>query len=55
METYLVLLEETFEKIADVLQLVTPTTFLIVDSTPLVDLYDMEQAGVTLQWKIPRL
>ena len=24
------------------LQLVTPTTFLIVDSTPLVDLYDME-------------
>jgi transposase len=24
------------------IQLVTPTTFLIVDSTPLVDLYDME-------------
>ena len=39
---YLGLLEETFEKIADMLQLVTPTTFLIVDSTPLVDLYDME-------------
>jgi hypothetical protein len=39
---YFDLLEETFEKIADILQLVTPTTFLIVDSTPLVDLYDME-------------
>ena len=39
---YLGLLEETFEKIADMLQLITPTTFLIVDSTPLVDLYDME-------------
>jgi hypothetical protein len=39
---YFDLLEETFEKIADMLQLVTPTTFLIVDSTPLVDLYDME-------------
>ncbi len=39
---YFDLLEETFEKIADILQLMTPTTFLIVDSTPLVDLYDME-------------
>jgi hypothetical protein len=39
---YLNLLEETFGKISDMLQLVTPTTFLIVDSTPLVDLYDME-------------
>jgi Transposase domain (DUF772) len=39
---YLNLLEETFEKISAMLQLVTPTTFLIVDSTPLVDLYDME-------------
>ncbi len=39
---YFDLLEETFEKIADILQLVAPTTFLIVDSTPLVDLYDME-------------
>jgi transposase len=39
---YLTLLEETFAKIADILQLVAPTTHLIVDSTPLVDLYDME-------------
>jgi IS5 family transposase len=39
---YLRLLEETFRKIADMLQLVTATTFLIVDSTPLIDLYDME-------------
>jgi hypothetical protein len=29
------------------LQLATPTTFLIVDSTPLVDLYDIE-ATVTV-------
>jgi transposase len=39
---YLGLLEETFAKISGLLQLVTPATFLIVDSTPLVDLYDME-------------
>jgi hypothetical protein len=39
---YLNVLEESFAKIAGMLQLVTPTTFLIVDSTPLVDLYDME-------------
>jgi transposase len=39
---HLPLLEETFIKIADMLQLITPTTHLIVDSTPLVDLYDME-------------
>jgi len=39
---YLCLLEETFRKISGMLQLVAPTTFLIVDSTPLVDLYDME-------------
>ena len=39
---YLDLLEETFKKDVGMLQLVTPTTFLIVDSTPLVDLYDME-------------
>ena len=39
---YLGLLEETFAKISCMLQLVTPTTLLIVDSTPLVDLYDME-------------
>ncbi len=39
---YLDVLEETFKKISAMLQLVTPTTILIVDSTPLVDLYDME-------------
>jgi IS5 family transposase len=39
---YLSLLKETFEKISSMLQLVSPTTFLIIDSTPLVDLYDME-------------
>ena len=39
---YLRLLEETFEKASGMLQLVMPTTLLIVDSTPLVDLYDME-------------
>ena len=39
---YLSLLEETFGKISRMLQLMSPTTFLIVDSTPLVDLYDME-------------
>ena len=39
---YLVPLEETFAKISNMLQLVTPTTHLIVDSTPLIDLYDME-------------
>jgi IS5 family transposase len=39
---YLSLLEETFRKISNILQLAVPTTFLIVDSTPLVDLYDME-------------
>src|SRR5665647_335827 len=39
---YLSSLEEVFAKISGMLQLVTPTTLLIVDSTPLVDLYDME-------------
>jgi len=39
---YLSLLEETFEKISGMIQLMSPTTLLIVDSTPLVDLYDME-------------
>ena len=39
---YLNNLEETFGKISGMLQLMSPTTFLIVDSTPLVDLYDME-------------
>lgn len=39
---YLGVLQEVFEKIAGMLQLAMPTTLLIVDSTPLVDLYDME-------------
>jgi transposase len=39
---YLNVLEETFDRISDMLQLVAPTDFLIVDSTPLVDLYDIE-------------
>ena len=39
---YLSLLEQTFRKISDMLQLIAPTSILIVDSTPLVDLYDME-------------
>jgi transposase len=39
---YFSLLEETFRKISEMIQLVTPNTFLIADSTPLVDLYDME-------------
>ena len=39
---YLRLLEETFINIADMLQLIEPTKAVIVDSTPLVDLYDME-------------
>jgi transposase len=39
---YLSLLEETFINIADMLQLIEPTKSVIVDSTPLVDLYDME-------------
>jgi transposase len=39
---YIGLLEETFERIANMLQLVTPNTLLVVDSTPLVDLYGME-------------
>ena len=39
---YFSLLEEVFRGIADLLQLVAPTTHLIPDSTPLVDLYDVE-------------
>ena len=39
---YLTILEETFKKIADIIQVIVPTTTLIADSTPLVDLYDME-------------
>ncbi|MCW3995238.1 MAG: transposase [Candidatus Bathyarchaeota archaeon] len=39
---YLGILEETFVNIADMLQLIEPTKAVIVDSTPLVDLYDVE-------------
>lgn len=39
---YMDLLEQTFHKTADMLQLIEPTKTVIVDSTPLVDLYDME-------------
>jgi len=39
---YLNILEETFLNIADMLQLIEPTKTVIVDSTPLIDLYDME-------------
>lgn len=49
---YLSLLEETFRKISGMLQLVMPTTLLIADSTPLVDLYDMEAGwGYTTRGK----
>lgn len=36
------LLEETFLKMSGMLQLGMPNTIVVVDSTPLVDLYDME-------------
>lgn len=39
---YLNVLEATFKKIAGIIQVLAPTTHLIADSTPLVDLYDME-------------
>jgi len=39
---YLQLLEEIFNKLADMLAMVMPTTFLVVDSTPLEDLYDAD-------------
>jgi len=49
---YLWLLEDTFKKIADVLQLAIPTKIAVVDSTPLVDLYDLEaQWGHTSRGK----
>src|SRR3990170_8411071 len=46
---YLNVLEETFGKISGMLQLVTPNTFIIADSTPLVDLYDMETGNTPLR------
>lgn len=49
---YLNLLEELLIKTADILQLAIPTTIAVVDSTPLVDLYDMEaQWGHTSRGK----
>jgi len=49
---YLHFLEETFVKIADILQLAIPTKIAVVDSTPLEDLYDMEaQWGHTSRGK----
>jgi len=45
---YLRLLEETLKKMADMLTLMMPATHLIADSTPLVDLYDVEARwGIT--------
>jgi transposase len=45
---YLSLLEETLKKTANMIKLMMPTTHLIADSTPLVDLYDMEARwGIT--------
>jgi hypothetical protein len=45
-------LEEVFVKIADILQLAIPTKIAVIDSTPLVDLYDMEaQWGHTSRGK----
>jgi transposase len=42
------LLEETLKKTANMIKLMMPTTHLIADSTPLVDLYDMEARwGIT--------
>jgi hypothetical protein len=39
---YFSLLEEVFEWFSSLLQLLTPTSHLIADSTPLEDLYDLE-------------
>jgi len=39
---YFSLLEHVFKRISDLLQLLAPTSHLIADSTPLVDLYDLE-------------
>jgi hypothetical protein len=45
---YINLLEETLRKTANMVQLILPTTHIIADSTPLVDLYDMEARwGIT--------
>lgn len=39
---YFGLIEKTFVNVTDMLQLIEPTKAVIVDSTPLIDLYDME-------------
>lgn len=39
---YITVLQEIFQKTADIIQTLVPTTTLIADSTPLIDLYDME-------------
>ncbi len=49
---YIDLLQELFVRIANLLQLAIPTRIAVVDSTPLVDLYDMEaQWGHTSRGK----
>ena len=46
------ILEEVFVKIADILQLAVPTKIAVVDSTPLIDLHDIEaQWGYTSRGK----
>lgn len=39
---YIAVLEEAFHKTANIIQAIVPTTTLIADSTPLVDLHDVE-------------
>jgi len=41
---YIKILEEVFKKTADIVQVLAPTTHLIADSTPLIDLCDLEAA-----------
>ena len=41
---HLKILEEVFEKLSYMLQLIEPTKTIIIDSTPLLNLYDMEAA-----------
>ena len=40
---YLNILEQTFVNTADMLQLIEPTSIVVVDSTPLVDLYEKDR------------
>ena len=39
---YLHILQDVFQQTAKIIQMIVPTTHLIVDSTPLVDLHDLE-------------